>query len=420
MASDMSSSFSDIAECDKFERLYCPDFSVVRKPTNHTTFKAKSRVIEDEFDTIVTVTRPIEADGMIPITDADEVLSDHQILKGQNGFILSKQDRFTDFIELLDEYATNVTYSYDKPSNHYINPSERDVTTYTLPVTSFIKASNTDYSFGYRPPCVSHNLNHEDDDVVGHSQTIRTRYIVIDGERYSNFRTYKRSGNRFVPINFPNDVIQPLTETEQIFRFSKKSIHRDNLTFTFSRDVSVNSIILHPERAQYEYVHSTAIRCPHRCAKRKHCISVLKNDPQYLSKFELHYRSNLTNGQWVKHGVFAGSLSMFNEVRINFDEVQMKELRIVPVTYHKGFDKITIDAVGTAIHTAPVSTDLVVTYKVFTPRDGKYLCRFDQLKHGMYKGYGGCNCSMCTGKATGKGFLKEKRRNFAEVCSDVY
>ena len=52
MASDMSSSFSDIAECDKFERLYCPDFSVVRKPTNHTTFKAKSRVIEDEFDTI--------------------------------------------------------------------------------------------------------------------------------------------------------------------------------------------------------------------------------------------------------------------------------------------------------------------------------------------------------------------------------
>jgi hypothetical protein len=258
---------------------------------------------------------------------------------------------------LNEEFATNVTYSYDKPT-------DRDITTFTLPVTSFIKSAKKDYSFGFRPPCSSPKFPTK---TTKTESSPRTRYIVIDHERYSNSIIYKRSGNRFIPLNFRESTLLPITDNDQIFRFSKKTVNRDCLTFTFHRDVSVNSIILYPEFHQYEYVHSTAIRCEHRCTKLKHCINVLKNDPQYLSKFEVHYRSEYTNGQWVKHGEYNGSTSMFDEVRVEIEEVQMKELRIVPVTFYKGFNKIVIKAVGPSIHTEPVSTDLNVIYKVFTP-----------------------------------------------------
>ena len=108
---------------------------------------------------------------------------------------------------------------------------------------------------------------------------------------------------------------------------------------------------------------------------------------------------------------------MFDEVRVEIEEVQMKELRIVPVTFYKGFNKIVIKAVGPSIHTEPVSADLNVIYKVFTPRDKKYVCRFDQLKCGLYK-ESRCDCQLCRNKAAGKGCFKDKRRWFVDVCSD--
>lgn len=416
MASDLSSSFFAHDDDDEYTQLYCPDFSLVRKrPTNHTTIRARihKETQKEEHDTYVEVTRPDDEDGMIPITEADAVLTDHHIFNGSKGFILSRNKRFDDFIALLNQHAKNITVSYDNQRD--IRPSQRVVTTYTVPLSGFIKVK--DIPSGNPISFPSDAEDNEGKEInIYNFRYMRESFIIIDGKRYSNFRTYKRLGMYYVPINLPRDK-NFLQLTEQIFPFTKKSISKDSLTFTFHSDVSINSVILHPENCRFEYVHSTKVQCNQHCVKMKHCICVLENDPQFISKFELHYRSELTDGRWVKHGVFAGSVSIFNKVRVDFDEIQVKEFRVVPLTFHKGFDKITIDAVGAAIHTASVSTDLVVTYKVFTPCEGKYVHRFDKLKLNKY--HFGCKCSTCTGISR-KGENKQKHLNFIVSCSEAW
>jgi hypothetical protein len=404
VAINSSVSSQDFSEED-FSGLYYPDFTLVRMQTKHTKRTATSVSFEGEPDIEVSCDRPkSDVYGEIPITEVDCLLTSHQICTSQI-FNIGKNNTFNTMIPALEEVATEIKKSF------CVNDM-RDVTTYKVPVTGFYKKETRDYDLAYR---ISYPKYIPFTNKVIPDSSPRERIVVINGETYSNFRTYKRSGTGFVPLNFRLSPDISISETEQIFRPSKKSMNRDSITFSFGKHVSISSLVLHPEAKRYEYVHSTILQCRHNCLKSRHCICVLKNDPQFISKFELHYRSENTNGQWVKHGVFAGCTSMNDDVRINFDEIKVKELRVIPVIVHNGFDKTKIDIVGNLVNDNPVSDDLFVTYTIRTPRDGQYTRRYDKTHCGI-TGYIGCDCSLCTGRRIGKGMKKIKHREFTDAC----
>ena len=417
---------TDTIEYSEYDDLYCPDFSVVRRPTSHTTVRAKSYFFGEEPEILVTIKRLSTGDAqMIPITEVDNFLNVGNVKIGEKAITLGRHNVFNDFIDALEKFSTHVVSSYNKQTM-------RDLRIYTVPVTDYIKTTNANLS-------QSSGCN-----IFSTKSTIpvdinddgpRERFIIINGALYSTLKTYKRNGKNFIPYKIPVPNQPTLSDKEQSFRITKTTTTRDSITMTFHRPTNIHSVFINPENMQFELVHTDMIHCHQRCTKTaKHCINVLKNDPQFLKRFETWYRSPNTDGQWVKIGTFNGSTSMFDTVRVDFDEVIAKEIRIVPVSYHigcelstdnskrknsYGFDKISIMCVGQTISQTPIVDDLFVTYSVYMPRDGKYIQRFDKVKQGLYfRDSDGCRCCKCTGH--GKGYYKDKCRYYNEVYNDLY
>lgn len=395
---DFDSDFDASADFDE-TNIYCPDFSVTKMPDSHTKIRGDNYRFRLIVDYNMAILRPsyIEAD-LIPITEIDDLLSANDIRLGNYTMSLGKNYRFTTIIAALKKFSVRETETYDKIINMktYI---------YTVPVIGFIKTALP----SPKSTIIVSNP------IPDSSRSYRERIIIINGDRYSAHKTYKRIGLRFVPLNMPanynSNITTPIVnDGESVFRVSKQDITKDSIKMTFLSEIAISTLSIHPEMMHTEFIHSDIIHCNGICQKSKHCILVQKNDPGFLTKFELHYRSSLTKGQWLKHGTFNASSSMFDIARIKFDEITVKEIRIIPITFHKSFDKIEIFPIGLAISKAPISSDMFVTYSVSMPREGHYIRPFDKISlNHMYADKG----------RNPKGLRKEFTRFIHDNCNDI-
>lgn len=404
MASDMSTSFDsrlfeDMIDTDVDDGLYCPDFTVTRRPKNHTTTRVMGYDIYEQPN--LSINRPDTENGYIPVTEVDELFDSYPAFYSQPDMSLSKRNLFELVQDALDTHATSMKKTYDINTN-------MESRMYTVPIIGFVDNPK------YRAKTYGTNIQHTHVD----PDTPRERYIIIDGDTYSVQKTYKRYGGKYVPLNIPSDHnFSPkdvLASDEQTFRVSKITPSKSSITITLPKETMLTGLTVNPEQMQFEQIHSTAIRCHGNCTKKKHTISCLKNDPGFIITFKLWIRSTMTNDSWLSLGSYSANSSMYDSTRITFDSILIKELKIVPTNFHKSFDKVKITPIGLSISSAPISNEMFVTYTLMTPRDGKYLKFYDKVidkNRGTYH----CDCSLCMNRRTGKGTYKDKCRFLRDV-----
>ena len=411
MASTAIPSLANSSNSDIYG-LYCPDFSVTRRPVKHTTTRFMGRNTLEQ--PVLTITRLGDKYPLVPVTEIDDIIGMSNFSHKEIDVSLGKNDMFHTVQDGLDTHATTMVKTFDV----YTNIEKR---TYTVPVIGYININSTttddidcEYfhtGYGYT------SRNHTSDNTYSDNGP-RERYIVIDGNTYSTWKKYKRHGGKFVPLNISSDTQSDhLGENEQAFRIAKFSPNKSSITVTLPKETILSGFTLEPEKMIFEKIHSTTIRCGHYCTKKKHHISCLKNDPGFVITFKLFIRSSLTDGQWLSLGTFAGNSSMYDSIRITFENITVTEFRIVPTNFHKAFDKIQITPIGPSISSAPVSDEEFVTYILETPRDGKYRQVFDkgiEKYQGQvdpdYYHYRGMPFSKC------KGAYKERCRFMRDVC----
>jgi len=345
------------------------------------------------------IVRPPSEKG-IPVTSIDDQL-DSQVIKtshtrrgwGRDDIqtCLSKHEMFSDIIKMLEAMSSSKKERIDAYNNTIM-------TTYTVPIVGYNKL-----------PSHVHHVSQR-----SHTQSVtdqpRVRYVEIDGHTYSNDRTYRYSHGVYIPIdkyiNHDNMNRADLADGEQVFCYTK-NISKHNIRMTFTNPQTVTALDIHPEKSQFKSVHSDVIRCRDGCIKKKHCITVMSDpEPGFLTKFELQYRSPTTDGKWIKHGIYTGNTNMFDSTKINFDEITMTELRIIPISFDRSFQKINVFVIGPKIMDSRPDEALFVDYVVHTPRDGHYQRDHDYVSESFSVKHQKCDCHNCTGV---KGRIK--RRN---------
>lgn len=420
MASATATSFSnsrlydDMIEND--DGLYCPDFTMTRRPVKHTTSRYTGWNTYEQ--PIVTITRPGDKYPLVPVTEIDDVIGMSYFSHTDIDVSLGKNDMFDTVQDALDTYATSMVKTFDV----YTNIEKR---TYTVPIIGYIDIRSTviddidcDYfhtgRYNWKKYHSSHGntsrINTHDDNAP------RERFIIIDGDTYSTLKKYKRHGSKYVALNIPFDIQSDhVDENEHYFRIAKFSPNKSSITVTLPKETILTGFTLEPEKMIFEQIHSTAIRCGHHCSKQKHHISCLKNDPGFVITFKLFIRSSLTDGQWLSLGTFSGNNSMYDSTRIVFENIAVKEFRIVPTNYHKSYDKIRITPIGPSISSTTASDEEFVTYILEIPRDDKYRSRFDKVVD-KYRGHNGCTCGICMPYSKCKGSYKERCQFMRDAC----
>ena len=373
-------------------------------------------------------TRPHMKDSTVPITEADSLLSYRDIHTmtyasgyGMHGFTLQKRELFDDFIEACEEFATEKNVTYDRKTGldeyEYIVPIVDHLNLNKIPCREDI----------YDPqPCSKKGVNKPKQQQQSKKNKKRSwkyyemkkqskaesHYVIIDGNRYNPDYIYKRIAGSVVPIIMhPNQEIK--YDDDEGFLRSKTSISKTSVTVTFPKDSEVNGIVLNPEPMKFEYVYDTRVRGGRRNASY---IRVLENDPNYIQKFELYYRSSNTDGQWVKHGIFDGNSSMFDSTKIKFDEIVAKEFRLIPITHTGSFEKISVISLMHIEKRCDEPEDDSVTYTVYLPHDKfrhDYSREIDSISGGCRSVYGWYKC-----KGDSKGQMKTRQREFVEQCED--
>jgi hypothetical protein len=339
-----------------FADLYCPDVVLQRKAPTHT-MRQRNYVTEKEF--CVIPKRPSCEDG-IPLTEMDEYFTDTNVFRSyltSRPIPLGKKDLYDDFVFYIEELCSSKTVTYDKRSNMI-------KTAYKVPIIGFLKKETVQHSYN------SPEYQSQNDD----------KFIMIHGKLYSLDKYYREVGLEYTEVTIPEGYFSDvrLDTGEHSYIAQKTSCSKDTITFSFHHDVMISSLLIKPEKMTFKNVRgdNTHSRYDRRntslMRKQKYCIKVLENEPGFISKFELHYRSELTNGQWVKHGIYNGNVSIADSTKISFDEIQVKEIRIVPISVHKSFDRVHIKFIG-KVDVKPKSEEIFVTYEVLTPRDGQYL-----------------------------------------------
>lgn len=377
----------------------------------------------------IEMSRPHVADDLIPITDVDCLLTARDIYSmsrpnyyyRSGSFNLEKRELFNDFIEACEEFATEkkVVHDYRTGLDKYV---------YVVPIVDHLNLSKTPCreDIAQQTPCQKKDLSkppkiqskknkkrswryYE----MKKKQELDMNFVVIDGNRYNSSYLYKRTATGFVPITNHSLQMVDYGADESVMR-SKVTISKSSVTLTFPKDSTVNGIVLHPEPMKFEYVYETR---GHGRSQYCHFIRVLENDPDYIQKFMLYYRSSNTNGQWVEHGIFDGNTSMFASTKIKFDEIYAKELRLVPITHTGSFDKISVTALTHVDKRCDDAEDDSVTYTVFLSH-GKYRHDYSRVMDTISSGCDHvCGCFKCVGRKN-KGYMKSRRREFIDQCID--
>jgi len=145
--------------------------------------------------------------------------------------------------------------------------------------------------------------------------------------------------------------------------------------------------------------------------ENRRSICCIVNEPGYLTKFELHYRSTQSNGQWIKLGLFDGNSNYHESIKVVLDEpVIAKELRLIPVSYEKSFDKVVVMPFTTIVPDETSAIDATVKYMIDIPRfiGDEYIYVPDVIserwKNGIWKHE----------KPNTKGEYKKRRRDFLD------
>jgi hypothetical protein len=345
--------------------IYCPDVVCQRKASTHT-LRRRNYITPTEY--IVNIKRP-RCDEGVPITEMDEYCSDKSVFMtprvygtygSENDVSLGKKDMYEDFIFLIEELCSSKTVTYDKKTN-------MNKITYKVPMIGHIKNEYNKHFHSSVVQNLADDLNAD-------------KFIMIRHKKYSLDKYYREVGLDYAEVNIPKNYFEDvkLDAGEHYYSPDKTSCLKDNITFSFHHDVVISSLVIKPEKMSFKNVHGDNTysqydrRNPSLMRKPKYFIKVLENNPGFITKFELQYRSELTNGQWVKHGIYNANVSIADSVKISFDEIQVKEIRIIPISFHKSFDKIQLKFAG-KIDVMPSSDEVFVIYELSIPRDGKYL-----------------------------------------------
>jgi hypothetical protein len=164
-----------------------------------------------------------------------------------------------------------------------------------------------------------------------------------------------------------------------------------------------------------EKVYDTSLRSSRR--HNSSYIRVLENEPNFIQKFELFYRSSNTDGQWVKYGVFDGNSSIFDSTKIKFDEIIAKEIRIIPLAHTGSFEKVKVTVLTYLEKFVNKSEDDTVVYTIHLPHN-KFRHDYSQEMDSISSVFrNGCGCHRCEGII--KGHMKSRHREFIDQCSDI-
>lgn len=416
LCDDMNDDIVENTVENLYDGLYCPDFTLTRRHVKHTTTRTNG--YNTYTQPVLDIDRPVVTDNHIPITEVDDLSRLTHFCNSVEDISLGKYNMSRTIENALDAYASSMKKTFDVPTN-------TDIRTYTVPIIGYLDNRSTfDNAFGtdskyFKAKTNSYNKRSSSNV----PDAPHKRSIIIDGDTYSNQKIYKRSGCKYVVLNIPSNYNENFSDhlgvNEQTFRVLKTTHSKTSIVVTLPKETELSGLSIHPEHMHFDTIHSTTIRCHGNCTKKKHCISCLKNDPGFLIAFKMMIRSSLTDGQWISLGTFSGNSSMYDSSRMSFDTILVKEIKIVPISYHKSFDKVQLTPIGPSICSTFTSDEIFVTYILYTPRDGKYVKDFDKVIHnyGQTPSFG-CSCSMCIGYPAGKGTYKEKC-NFMRNAIDM-
>ena len=343
--------------------VYCPDVVLQRKAPKHT-LRQRHYVVRNETDYFVKTFRPYCADG-VPVTEVDQYFTDNSIYlppyyQSSQSNTVPLKDKYDQFVFVIEDLCSSKTVTFDKKSNMI-------KTAYKVPIMGHMKNESTHPNYYYNPSTSS-------------VSKVDKKFIMIRGKMYSLDKYYRENGLEYAELHIPENYFSDkvVDDDEHVYVPHKTSCAKDSITFSFHHDVKISTLMLKPEKMSFKLVrgdnsHSRYDRKnTSLMRKQKYSIKVLENEPGFVSKFELHYRSELTGGIWVKHGVYNGNVGITDVAKISFDEIQVKEIRLIPLTFHKSFEKILASFIGKT-DLKPLSDEIFVTYELCTPRDGQYL-----------------------------------------------
>ena len=220
---------------------------------------------------------------------------------------------------------------------------------------------------------------------------------------------YKRSGTDFVPVVIHKKFDEPILNAHNQFVRNRRSVGTTALTISFIKDTSLTGFVLEPEPMKFEYVYED-VDARRSQRRNRGFIKCLVNDPGFITKFEVFYRSTLTDGQWIKYNIFDGNDNNHTPTKIVFDEeIVAKEIRIIPLTYVNSFEKIGVTPFTTIIPEEKNDMADTVTYYIETSHlpANSYIYKPDVLC---------CGSSFWRCHNYKKGDKKIKQREFREMC----
>jgi hypothetical protein len=406
--------FSEIPEYKP--EMYEPDFSVVR-PYGKNRFcghTMRRRTIGyTSNNPIIEVKRQIDSD-MIPVTSIDLTMGHIMYHHSKYEITLSKRNRFNTILDDILDDATAITYKYDKQDNNVIMIAELSIIDY---IRNRIPKPDTHTYYQNNSKKVYKAYEDDEDDEIKK----REKFIFIGGNRYSCSKYYTKDlRHLIIPSEYKIFGSPNINNDETFLRISKTNINKKMLTFSFDNDKTIKSLIVMPARLLFSKLHTDTYRCHSDCSKLNHHISYLSNNPGFIKRFEVYYRSDLTKGKWIKIDTYHGNQNMFDTTRIDFDgEITTKEIRIIPLSYENSFDKIRVYPICKT-DIKPIDSSSSVTYTIMIPRDGKSIKKYDFTRCINTKYNNHCDCSMCVNRKSNKGQYKSKCETMREACSMRY
>jgi hypothetical protein len=393
------------------ENVYFPDFSLKRKKNQHTTRKQKPGMTDFPTETYLVINRGKSDSNDIPITEIDEIIGEKYLSNGTT--YINYSNYFERLLDSLEKYCIRKQEKYDIQQN-------MNKTIYSVPVTDIIFNKGTS---NVQNKKITTNQNVHDEIHEG----CKERFIIIGDKQYSNKNIYHRISNGFVPVKIPNPSLEvdifsnkenvSIPDDLMYVRVEKSSFDdkTNTFTFTFPFETSINGINLEPV-VSYTTIHTTMFKCTthgHRkCEKPRHCINVIKNYG-FIKKFEIYYRTPSISSKWIFFGKFDGNYSMFSHNLINFDDIIVKEIRIVAIESEGNVNKVSIKPFGKSIAKSIPSDSLQnIEYIIYSPRDGKYCTNF--TKRNDFIQHIRCTCGTCTIKRKEK-CGKGKNKNQVEL-----
>lgn len=416
MSIDMTNYSSDVVSDDIFVK---PSGKTVRKIRNSKYVADPEMYCQREPN-----------GSFIPTTDADRTLKVSDVCRFYNAYPYSTrwggfygksislrcQNLFDTLIDDLEKHCISKKVTSNMRAG-------TDVIEYVLPVTGHIDSASLYREDIYNPvACPKKQIVKQKIQNQPRRRKFRSyryyeaqkasdksHYIRINGNMYSVDNVYKRSGTDFVPIIIHKASDEPILDLSESYQRNRHSVGT-SITISFTQDTHLTGLVLEPEPMKFEYVYED-VDARRSQRRGRGFIKCLTNDPGFITKFELFYRSTQTDGLWVKYNIFDGNDCNHKPTKIVFDEqITAKEIRIIPLSYHNSFEKVIANPFTTIIPEEKNDEAKTVTYYIESTNRGSsdvYTYEPDVLCWGS---------SYWRRHNYKKGDKKIRQREFREMC----